>query len=231
MIKLKYTESFKKRRFSNGVYITVALCLIIIGAAAWFALSSISDFDTTKEKNEDKEYNNNISSYIESTPIEEIAENTADTVSDQPYSSNETTVKEETKAVYILPVKGEIIKKHSENELQFSSTFGDLRIHTGIDIACETGTSISACSDGTVESITLDALLGNVVKIKHTNSITTVYAAVENLKVEIGSHVKAGDIIGAVGTAPSECADKNHFHFEVYKDGKICDPLKTLGLE
>lgn len=233
MIVLKYTESFKKRRSGNGIYITVAICLIAVGAAAWFALSSLSDFNKNEDKGlNDKEYNNDNSSYIESTPFEEITESTADSVTDEPYKPKpqENTVVEEKK-IYVIPVEGKVIKKHNDSEVQFSKTYGDMRIHLGIDIACKTGTSVSACSDGTVEEISENGILGKVVTIAHSDGIKTVYASVDNLKIEKGSKVKAGDIIGEVSVVPSECNDESHLHFEVYQNEKPCNPLVTLGLE
>ena len=130
-----------------------------------------------------------------------------------------------------MPVVGEIIKNHSDTELQYSATYGDMRLHTGIDIACKNGTFVSSCAAGTVTDIIEDSVLGNCVVIDHGNSITVKYASLEDIKVKKGDKVNIGDIIGSVGTIPSECSDETHLHIEVTKDGKPADPLKTFGLE
>ena len=242
---MKYSETPKssKKAVNTGLYVIIALCLLIVGGAAWFALSA---GDTPKTENSSKskteeEYSAPAPSYNDSTDPNmlepptlnsDISTPTADSVSSQPYSSQSES-KEETKkdTVFIMPVEGEIIKKHSAKELQFSSTYGDMRIHNGIDIAAKIGTSISACSDGVVESIDVNTNLGTVLIIDHRNGITVKYAGIENLKFDQGDTVKAGDIIGTVGTVPAECMDKEHLHLEVFKNGEIAEPLETLGLE
>ncbi|MBQ8532504.1 MAG: M23 family metallopeptidase [Clostridia bacterium] len=236
---MKYTESSHDRKsaVNTGLYVIIGLCLLIIGGASWFALTRGDDNDTTPSVSSSNpsaystpstSYNESVLEppYTTSTPI-------ADTVSDQPYSSeSETSSKTETQTVvFTMPVQGEILKKHSDSELQYSATYGDMRLHTGIDIACKKGTSVSACSDGTVTSIELNTTYGNVVTIDHKNGITVKYACLDNLKIENGATVKAGDIIGTVGTVPAECMDEEHLHLEVLKNGKSVEPLKALGLE
>ena len=129
-----------------------------------------------------------------------------------------------------MPVGGEVIKDYSEKQLQSSATYGDMRIHTGIDIACEDGTSVSAAGDGKVTAFEESSSLGTTVTIDHGNGITTKYAALKNVKVKEGDKVTAGDIIGTVTTVPGECADQSHLHFEVFKNGHSAAPLSTLGL-
>lgn len=233
---MKYTQSYGKRKLGGGFYIAIALSLLIIGGVAWFALSR-SNMENTAPKNssQPQEYNNNTSSYNESDQdiIDEVLPNTDTTenVENEPYSSEEATVEQTEILSFTMPVQGEIIKNHSDTELQYSATYGDMRIHSGIDIACEKGTSISACGNGTVTSIELNTTLGNVVTIDHGNGITVKYAAIDNLNVKQGDTVKTGDIIGTAGTVPSECSDKSHIHIEALKDGKSVSPFKALGLE
>ena len=238
---MKYTESTdsRKKAVNTGLYVIIGLCLLVIGGASWFAINASSPKKTESENSSSKsEYSSPSSSYNESVidpPF--MSEPMAESVKDQPYSSQsepENTPSEEKKTdvvVFKMPVNGEISKKHSDKELQYSATFGDMRLHTGIDILAEKGTFVSACSDGVVESIELNTTYGNVVTIDHKNGITVKYAGIDNLEVENGDAVKAGDFIGTVGDIPAECMDKPHLHLEVLKNGKSAEPLKTLGLE
>ena len=130
-----------------------------------------------------------------------------------------------------MPVQGEIIKGYSEKVLQYSATLGDMRIHTGLDIACEEGTSVSAAGNGKVTSVDESSTLGTVMTIEHNGGITTKYASLKDVKLKAGDAVSAGDIIGTVTAVPSECADQSHLHFEAYKNGHPADPLVALGLE
>ena len=247
MIVLKYTQGYnnKKSRFGTGFYLVVAVCLLIIGGASWFALSNMNNKPETQNKKID-EYQDKTSSYIKDKgeEIESKTESiisdtesivsqiTAEKVTEEPYTSEEaeTTEEKETKN-FSMPVEGEIIKEYSDSVLQYSKTYGDMRLHSGVDIACKEGTSVSACADGTVVSIGSDSFLGNVVVIDHKNGITVKYAALENLKVEQGSRIKCGDIIGTITTIPSECGDDSHLHIEVSKNGEVVSPLKALGFE
>lgn len=166
---------------------------------------------------------NNITSDTESSKNEPLtsAEPTNEGVSSVPYESS----------VFAKPVEGEILKDFSETELQYSKTFGDMRLHSGIDIACKKGTAVSACADGKVLTVDESNQYGNIVTIEHGNGITAKYCALEDIKVKEGDTVKAGDIIGVVATVPAECNDEEHLHFEVYKDGIAVSPLKELGLD
>ena len=241
---MKYSEAPNKNKkaVNTGLYVIIALCLLIIGGAAWFAISA-NDSDEKNSSSDlssenrvysepDTSYNDNGNQSIMEPPMisSDVSTPTADSVSSEPYSSKSET-DDSKPLVFTMPVQGEIIKKHSENELQFSKTYGDMRIHTGVDIAAKIGTHVSACCDGVVESIAPNTTLGTIVTIDHKNGIIIKYASLDNLKIQVGSQVKSGDIIGTVGTVPAECMDGEHLHLEVLKNGKNADPLKTLGLE
>ena len=236
---MKYSEYHSKSKFTGSAafYIVIACCLIAIGGASWFAAANISKSDNSS-KNEGESSYSSESSIFESGSIPEISNPTTSqeagkTVSDEPYSSKEETVTEstDTAVVFSMPVQGKIIKSYSENELQYSATFGDMRIHAGLDIACEEGTSVSAAGDGKVLSVEESGTHGTVVTVEHSGGITTAYASLKDVKVKAGDKVSAGDIIGAVGTVPSECADQSHLHFAAEKNGHSADPLNVLGLE
>ena len=250
MKNMKYSESYRKNRLGTGFYIGLAICLLIIGGAAWFALAPLSEKDmNSKNENSSKieEYQNPSDPYTENNPQttpEIVPDTTPDTgIIDSTVSETQSipekveskaedvTAKEENVISFSMPVVGEIIKNHSDTDLQYSATYCDMRLHTGIDIACKNGTFVSSCSAGTVTDIIEDSVLGNCVVIDHGNSITIKYASLEDIKVKKGDKVNIGDIIGRIGTIPSECIDETHLHLEVIKNEKSVDPLKTFGLE
>lgn len=237
---MKYSEYTSKPKFkgSAAFYIIIACCLLALGGASWFAASSIS-----RRNNDSGSAPSQISEPPQSSmpesipePSGTVSEDVGKAVSDVPYSSaaesTESKVKSNPqKKIFSMPVQGDIIKKYSDKELQFSATYGDMRIHTGLDIACADGTAVSACGDGKVLSTEETAFLGNTVTIDHGNGITTKYAALKDIKVKAGDKVTAGDIIGSVTSVPGECADQSHLHLEAYKDGHVAEPLKVLGLK
>ena len=241
-IQMKYSEyhAKPKKRGNTAFFIVLACCLLAIGGASWFAAANISGRRVKKDKDESSSLQNP-SSFISSVsePPVSSAESVGKSVSDEPYqpSSAESASKAEqpeekpAAAAYTMPIEGDILKNYSEKELQYSATYGDMRIHTGIDIACEAGTMISACGAGTVTEVAENAALVVTVVIDHGNGISSKYAAVKDVKVKAGQKVAMGDIIGSTGSVPNECADQSHLHFEVLKNGHAADPLKTLGLK
>lgn len=130
-----------------------------------------------------------------------------------------------------LPVKGEVVKKYDNKELQQSKTLGQWETHEGIDIACEIGTEVkAACGGKIIEVVAKDEKLaegqksgfGARIIIEHANGFRTVYSnlASESLKLKKGESVKTGEVIGNVGdTSLREAVsiEGSHLHFVVLK--------------
>lgn len=248
---MKYEEekfSHDNDKKSTGLIIAIAVAIIIIAAAAWFALSRynsggmgdmVSDikseissiYDDTKsdiksdfnsltsdirsEYNDlTSSYNDNVSSFMDTSMAP-----TGDNVSSVPYEKN-----------YSLPCEGEILKPFSDKELVYSKTFGDMRLHSGIDIKCKKDTAVSACGDGKIIGIDESSQYGTVVILELEEGLTVRYASLKDLKVKLSDTVKAGDILGSTSTVPAECNDEEHLHLEVYKNGIAVDPLEALEL-
>ncbi|HWQ50459.1 MAG TPA: M23 family metallopeptidase [Terriglobales bacterium] len=151
-------------------------------------------------------------------PTEEPEEESAAQVSSTPTSAD-TSVKQ----LYIKPVDGTVTKPWSGEELVWSETLGDYRVHTGCDIAATAGSKVRAMADGEVSDIYYDDLLGYCIEIDHGNGVITRYCNLLDGQVagiEVGASVKMGDVISGVGeTALAEAAEGAHLHLEVLKDG------------
>ena len=129
---------------------------------------------------------------------------------------------------FVLPLVGSVIKEFSDDMLVYSVTMNDYRAHNGVDMASVVGERVRALTDGVVEKVYEDPLMGQTVILDHGNGLKSVY---QNLMPEVpdgvteGAVVKAGDVIGGVGeTALVECAQEPHLHFEVWRDGKPVNP-------
>ncbi len=131
---------------------------------------------------------------------------------------------------YVRPVPGEIIKQYSGDKLIKDVTMGDWRTHSGVDFLTLDGERVSAVADGTVEDIFFDAMLGYCIRVSHSDGVESLYCnLMKNATVKKGDAVKAGDIIGGVGSSMlSESADKPHLHLEMMKDGQRIDPMTLL---
>ncbi|CAH2396649.1 M23 family metallopeptidase [Mesorhizobium escarrei] len=105
---------------------------------------------------------------------------------------------------------------------------GTVRIHKGVDWAAPLGTPIAAAFDGEIVFQGDGSGYGNLVKISHGNGSETRYAHMQKFadKAGVGAKVKAGDIIGYIGTTGLSTGP--HLHFELYRNGQAVDPLGTV---
>ncbi len=102
-------------------------------------------------------------------------------------------------------------------------------LHKGVDWAAPTGTPIVAAFDGTVTYAGDGGGYGNVIKISHPGNRETRYAHMSKFSElgKAGTAVKAGDVIGFVGTTGRSTGP--HLHFEIYEAGTAVDPFSAAG--
>lgn len=137
-----------------------------------------------------------------------------------------------TPTTFLMPSGGKILKEFSNEISLYSQTFGDWRIHEGIDIAMNKGSTVQAIGDGTVTDVYEDDMYGTVVVIAHEASLEARYCGLsQNTTVQKGDTVKGGQVIGSLGEIPCEIVDESHLHFEIRKDGVCVSPLVAMGKE
>jgi len=102
---------------------------------------------------------------------------------------------------------------------------GVVRVHKGVDWAAPVGTPVAAAFDGQIVFQGDGKGYGNVVRISHGGGRETRYAHLQRFAIADGQGktVKAGDIIGYVGTTGLSTGP--HLHFELYANGEAVDPL------
>lgn len=121
---------------------------------------------------------------------------------------------------FVMPVKGQIL-----------SNFGmrHRRMHTGTDIRLNSGDTVRSAFDGKVRVAKRFNGYGNLVLVRHSNGLETIYAHLKQIKVKVNDMVKAGDLVGLGGrTGRATC---NHLHFETRIFGEPFDPNKYIDLE
>ncbi len=227
---MKYTQYSQKKKGNSAFYITIALCLVLIGAAAWFAFTGVDNnkinntsSKTSKPPIKSNEYNSSTESYNDNK--EQVSpEPTDEEVKNQEYSSTPKPTKKPK--AYSMPVNGDILKDFNLKALQYSSTYNDMRIHAAVDIAVLEGTIVSAVTDGKILAIENTADLGKTVTIDHGDGLIIKYCGLKNITVEKDKPIKMGENIGAVGSIPSECSDQSHLHVEAFESGKSVSVLK-----
>jgi lipoprotein NlpD len=109
-----------------------------------------------------------------------------------------------------------------------TSGFGERNqsFHDGIDISAPIGTPVHAADDG--EVIYCDVLrgYGNVIIVRHTHGLATVYAHNQTNRVHEGQRIRRGDLIGNVGKSGRTTGA--NLHFEVRQDNVARDPMFFL---
>lgn len=205
------------------------------GTASDEALESLTESTDETEvdtKQEGIEDDRNLSSQnSENEKTESDSSSQAASLSDSSISSAPQKENTEPLAAYfVYPVVGEVIKKFSASELQYSLTFNDMRLHTGVDIKAPSGSEVKSAGDGKVLEVKNDPNLGYTVKIDHGNKMVVLYAGLDkNVLVKKNDVVLAGTTIGKLGTVNNECLDAPHLHLEFFENEKVVNPLDYLS--
>lgn len=117
----------------------------------------------------------------------------------------------------VWPVSGFVTLEFGESDLPYQP------IHTGIDIAHKTGDPVTTFMNGKVTYVgNLSWGYGNHVIIDHGNNITSLYAHLSAVNVNVGQEVKPGDVIGLEGSTGWSTGP--HVHFEVRVFGIPVNP-------
>ncbi|ASF41545.1 stage II sporulation protein SpoIIQ [Halobacillus halophilus] len=101
----------------------------------------------------------------------------------------------------------------------------------GVDITREDGEAfeVTAALSGTVTEVKEDPLYGNVIEITHDEDVSTVYASLADIKVQAGSEVTQGDVLGSAGQNSFGQASGVHVHFELRNEGQPVNPESFFG--
>ncbi len=102
--------------------------------------------------------------------------------------------------------------------------YGYSLMHTGIDLDAGMGQKIVAAAAGTVFFAGVKGGYGNSIMIDHGGGMVTLYAHQSEFAVSDGQKVKAGQVIGYVGSTGVSTGP--HLHFEVRFNGNPVNPAK-----
>jgi murein DD-endopeptidase MepM/ murein hydrolase activator NlpD len=97
------------------------------------------------------------------------------------------------------------------------------RFHAGLDIGAGWGSPIVAAADGQVVGAGWGGGYGREVQITHGGGLTSLYGHMSEIVAQPGSYVRAGQLIGYVGS--SGLSTGPHLHFEVRQGGQPVNPL------
>ncbi|WP_345237287.1 peptidoglycan DD-metalloendopeptidase family protein [Hymenobacter saemangeumensis] len=104
--------------------------------------------------------------------------------------------------------------------------FRGYRWHYGVDLDLETGDSVKAVFDGVVRISKYDGSgYGHYLLVRHYNGLETLYGHLSKPLVEVGTFVKAGQLIGRGGNSGRSTG--SHLHFEVRYEGNPINPYQV----
>jgi murein DD-endopeptidase MepM/ murein hydrolase activator NlpD len=124
---------------------------------------------------------------------------------------------------FLLPVPGDI-----------TSPFGYRRVingtprapHTGVDLRAAMGSEVFASNHGRVVLLGDFFFSGNSVVLDHGGALYTVYFHLSELKVETGSSVRKGELIGLAGMTGRVTGP--HLHWGARLNGARIDPFELI---
>jgi murein DD-endopeptidase MepM/ murein hydrolase activator NlpD len=126
------------------------------------------------------------------------------------------------------------LRRPVQGEIDTTSSFG-VRIdpflarpamHTGLDFRGEVGEAIHVTAGGMVVSAGWSGGYGRMVEVDHGNGLATRYGHLSEIDVKVGQTLKAGQIVGRMGSTGRSTGP--HLHYETRIDGEAVDPQKFL---
>src|SRR3954463_11498517 len=134
----------------------------------------------------------------------------------------EEAAREAARPKFVLPIQG------ARYTSCFCSRWGTF--HWGIDLAAPMRTPEYAAGDGVVLRAGAASGFGLAVYILHENGDVTVYGHMDEILVEPGQYVEAGETIALLGMRGQSTGP--HLHFEVHQggmNGTRIDPVPWLA--
>lgn len=98
--------------------------------------------------------------------------------------------------------------------------------HAGLDFESEQGQPIRATAAGVVTNASFSGGYGLMVEVDHGRGLTTRFGHMSAVAVQPGQQVKAGQLLGRVGSTGRSTGP--HLHYETRVDGEALDPIRFL---
>lgn len=218
MKKIKASQVLIPTVYLMGITV-IALCLVAVGRgirnySSYYEKDEVilkDVFEETEEKNDE---------ILEQETLETI--NTTSII--KPYLSDDVKL---SRSYY----DENSDEKTQENSIIF---YGNTYIpNMGTEYSSKNEFDVVSVIDGTVTSIKQDSTLGYIVEIKHDNELKTIYQYLSKVKVQEGTTIYKGDVIGPSGKSIVTGNDDYTLHFEVYHKNKTINPemLYTMKVE
>ena len=120
----------------------------------------------------------------------------------------------------MMPVNGRVTSLYGQ---RFHPVLGYSRMHAGVDFGASWGSPIIATAPGMVSFSGYHGGHGNYVRLEHGGGLGTGYGHMSRIAVAPGTRVRAGEVIGYVGSTGLSTGP--HLHYEMYQNGRTVNPL------
>ena len=223
----------ERKKGKDKVAAVLMLCFCLIALTSIFTIkasinkisNSANDVPVTKKTTTDQDKDADDQKKGQESDKSEEASASVPIVDSNKQSSKSNSFK--------LPIdadKGKVSKKYSMDMVIYNSTLDQYMTHPGLDIEAPQGTSVKAIANGTITDIYTDDAYGITIEITHSNGYISKYSNLSTDKLaEKGDTVKQGQVISNVGqTALYESMEPTHLHFELMKNGDLCNPAKFI---
>lgn len=117
---------------------------------------------------------------------------------------------------YFIPAKGIIVNKFNKSQK-----------HYGIDIVTKAKDMVFSILDGQVIYAGYTSQTGYMVVVQHKENLLSIYKHMEQLFINTGDRVYAGDMLGIVGNT-GELTTGPHLHFELWYKGQPINPENIM---
>ena len=212
----------------KGYYIALILCAAAIGITGYLYYQSAEQ--PQEAALQETQASEVFLDLTEQEDVPAVATEPRPTV--PPATQPQPTVSEKKTLKTGSPVPGEPVFGYSMETLSYNQTTRDWRVHNGMDLAAEEGSTVCAAADGEVYMVFEDDSYGHTVVVRHNDGYTTRYASLSNdIPVRPGDKVTLGQTIGyASDSAIVESTMGCHVHFSVTCYDEPMDPAEFLRL-
>lgn len=223
LLDLKYAEEWISKKINTGIsYEELSSKVSSKYTSIYNDFKSVVSYEETESENKENDINDSLiknevatDSIFEEKAIEELATEEVN------MTKSDADVVKQNYSI-IKPVDGVITSafgtRVDSNPIVSS-------YHTGLDIAANKGTNISASHDGEVTFAGTNGGYGECIMIKD-GDLVTLYGHCSKINVKVGDKVKQGEKIGEVGMTGN--ATGPHVHFEIRYQDRFVNPEDVI---
>jgi len=129
-----------------------------------------------------------------------------------------------THLIKVFPLTGHRISSKFGNRYHPIKKY--TRKHTGVDLAAPSSAHIRTVAAGKVVFAGRHGSYGKLVTVLHEDDYSSLYGHLDEILVNVGDVLKAGQIVGRLGTTGASTGP--HLHFEWRRSGVPLNPMKVL---